>query len=297
MKKYIFLLFVTFFLASCTSQLNVKQFSTGKFKLNTEEACFNFSNLSSDDQKKADSLLHKALHEEALHTLVSTIKPMSDVESFKWKIDVQDTLYNSEVVSINQAINYKNEYEQIERISEVFSCGPLSSAVFPFENLYNGERYVQFRIYRTDSINEMVESHPEFWSRWAFVKESNPAIMISVIEYESRLNRYRGYGYLYGYPDHAVDFFVEAAQQEDESGKFVERDFINLPVVSGESGRFVYAVKKEHTLTPADKVLHKKAQSNVNLYLNKIQNYHHKNGKVDNVAFLRELYKQEGWIH
>ena len=215
----------------------------------------------------------------------------------RWKIEVHDTLNNSQVVSKNQAINYKDEYEQLERISEAFSCGPLSSVAFPFENLYDGERYVQFRIFRTDAIDNMLEKHAAFWARWAFVQGSNPAIIISVMEYENQLDRYRGYGYLYGYPDHAVDFFVEAAKKDKATGEFVEREFINLPVVSEESGRFVYAVKEGHDLTSSDEKLREKAQANVDLYLEKVDFYRKTDGSIDNATLLRNIYLENGWIN
>jgi hypothetical protein len=49
------------------------------------------------------------------------------------------------------------------------------------------------------------------------------------------LERHRGYGYLFGYPDHAVDFFVSAEREWKSTGKFVERDFIRIETF-GPSG-------------------------------------------------------------
>jgi hypothetical protein len=51
------------------------------------------------------------------------------------------------------------------------------------------------------------------------------------IEYSQSGPRWRGYGYLFGFPLYAVDFFVNAGESEKQTGKFVERDFLSIPYV------------------------------------------------------------------
>ena len=296
LQRVLVFIFLSITFSNCaSSRFDAKPLGVTQTSVYDNEACFNFSSLSGEDRIMADSLLDLAMNHEALHTIMSTIKPMSDVKGFRWQIETADTLSDSTIIRENIATEYIGKFEQLERISEVFSCGVLASAPFPFENLYEGERYIQFRVFRTDAIDIMLEKHPEFWSQWGFVEGSNPEIVISVMEYESRLNRYRGYGYLYGYPDHAVDFFVDAANHEDKTGEFVERDFIHLPVASSDSGRFVYAVEKNHVLLPADNYLRKEAQNNMDVYFRKKSIYRDTEGNINNADLLRDLYTEQGW--
>ena len=80
------------------------------------------------------------------------------------------------------------------------------------------------------------------FGQWGFTANANSATVLSVVEYENKNDRYRAYGYLFGYPEHAVDFFVEASITEEETGEFVKRNFFTIPVEAGNSGDFTYAV-------------------------------------------------------
>ena len=97
-----------------------------------------------------------------------------------------------------------------------------------------------------------LQTYAAFWQNWGFVPGSDAETIVTVVEYESRFNRFRGYGYLYGYPAHAVDFFVEAARIQQDTGDFVTRDFVQIPAFVRETGMFVYAVPKGHELNAID---------------------------------------------
>jgi hypothetical protein len=81
--------------------------------------------------------------------------------------------------------------------------------------------------------------------------------VVMTVEYASPAPRLRGYGYLFGYPDYAVDFFVQASETQ---GALVPRDFFSLPTVRGER-RFVYAVPKGHEPNDADRALKAAAEA------------------------------------
>ena len=73
-----------------------------------------------------------------------------------------------------------------------------------------------------------------------------------------RADRWRGYGHLFGYPDDAVEFFVEAglaAADGGEVGPGKDREFIQIPTQVAKSGRFTYAVPLGHVPTPVDLAL------------------------------------------
>ena len=88
------------------------------------------------------------------------------------------------------------------------------------------------------------------------VAADEPAIaIVDAVDADPTNNRFRGYGHLFGYPAHAVDFFVAAEEQEAMTGEFVERDFINIPTFEADTGRFVYAVSKGHMENEDDAAL------------------------------------------
>ncbi|MAB28694.1 MAG: hypothetical protein CMJ53_05370, partial [Planctomycetaceae bacterium] len=73
-----------------------------------------------------------------------------------------------------------------------------------------------------------------------------------------RADRWRGYGHLYGYPDEAVDFFVEAGLAADDGGEMgpgKDREFMQIPTHVAQTGRFTYAVPLDHVPTTVDRAL------------------------------------------
>ena len=78
------------------------------------------------------------------------------------------------------------------------------------------------------------------------------------------IDRERGYGYLFGYPDHAVDFFCDARQQWTESGEFVKRDFVSIQTY-GPNGT-VWAVPKGQQDHAENKEFFRRAEEINNVY-------------------------------
>ena len=69
------------------------------------------------------------------------------------------------------------------------------------------------------------------------------AEVMAVVERMPKLDRHRGQGLLFGYPPHAIEFFVTAAAAADDANsKPVPRRFVQIPTFASPTGRFVYAV-------------------------------------------------------
>jgi hypothetical protein len=60
---------------------------------------------------------------------------------------------------------------------------------------------------------------------------------------------------LFGYPVHAVDFFVAVADTPGEGGKPAPRRFVQIPTFASPTGRFVYAVPPDAPDRPEDVAL------------------------------------------
>lgn len=131
-----------------------------------------------------------------------------------------------------------------------------------------------------------------FWAQWGFVPNTNPAVILTANEFEERLDRYRGYGYLFGYPEHAITFFVEAARTEDSTKQFVERDFFQIPVFSSQTGHFTYAIPKGYTPTEVDSALYRRATATLQRYKAVRPHFISQDGRLNASELLRELLKK-----
>jgi hypothetical protein len=209
-------------------------------------SCFPFEQLSPVLQEKADAMLLRALDGEALYTIAGGLKPMSSgFVSASIKVDAPDLA----------------AAEEARQILALFTCGPdIVAGMHHFANVFQGTRAIEAVVFHRGSLRTLLEKKRAFFAPYGLSPSSDPMEVVMAVEYDPTVARLRGYGYLFGYPDHAVDFFATAAQtQRDEEAKtgkgtLVPRDFFNLPTARGEN-RFVYAVPKGHDPNAEDQAL------------------------------------------
>ncbi len=84
----------------------------------------------------------------------------------------------------------------------------------------------------------------------------HPIEVVEKMEHAPTADRLRASGYLFGYPDHAVDFFVNAdiAGSTSADKKLVPRTS-TVPTVASASHKFVWAVPKGHQPNEADRAI------------------------------------------
>lgn len=218
------------------------------------------------DLAQADSLLAQGLDNEALFTVLPPepgrlpLKPISTLS--QPRLSVART--GSEP-GVREAMDPTHpdlaSAAQIHRIARQLSCHPLQVVVTPFRIVQDSVRTLQVVITHQGSLDGALARDASFWGQWGITPGADPATVVSVVEHAEAGDRFRGYGYLFGYPEHAVTFFTDAAAEMARTGEFVERDFLQLPVHSGQTGRFVYAVPRGHVLREEDEaLLHAAAQ-------------------------------------
>lgn len=254
--------------------------------------CFAFETLPAAERRKAEALLLKALDGEALYTIVGGLKPMSSgFQSFRMMVELprmeaaeaektigelgakkEEALTNQEKGRLSLAkrsIERRDTLKEIDETKRIFGkwrCGEeLYADIHHYAQSYEGRRFYDAVVFSRPALAQMLAAKIDFFSRIGVTAESQPLETLYAVEYNQSSQRFAGYGYLFGYPDYAVRFFVEASDDEKFTGKFVERGFINLPTVSGDS-RFVYAVPKNHAENEADKTLRAKADKIFNEY-------------------------------
>ena len=188
-------------------------------------------------------LIRDAADHEALYTLAGGLKPMSN-GIWRGSFDVEN-LDLTELRDVRHAL------------------GPLRNDVWyadvqVFDNADDGERQAQGFVMHRESLARMIERLESFWSPWGITPCTHPAEIVAIVDRMPRADRWRGYGHLYGYPDEAVDFFVEAglaAADGGEMGPGKDREFMQIPTHVAPTGRFTYAVPLDHVPTTVDRVL------------------------------------------
>ncbi|MEM6315572.1 MAG: hypothetical protein AAF743_15900 [Planctomycetota bacterium] len=198
-------------------------------------------------------LLRNAADHEALFTLAGGLKPMSSgIWQGSFAVDEPDLSELSRVRTALTPLRNDTWYADVQ----------------VFEKVHEGERFADAYIVHRVALARMIERLEPFWRQWGITPQTHPAEVVAVVERMPRGDRWRGYGYLFGYPDAAVDFFVKAGLEtdDDEIGPGQDRKFVQIPTFAAAAGRFTYAVPFDHVPTVADDVLAAEAQRILAVY-------------------------------
>ncbi len=208
--------------------------------------CFPFERLPESLRPRAEEMLLRALDGEALYTIAGGLKPMSSgFVSSSIKVDAPDLA----------------EAEVTRQVLAAWTCGgEIAAGLHHFAAVYQGSRSLEAVVFHRPALKDMLTRHAAFFTPYGLSPSSDPIEVVMTVEYAATTPRLRGYGYLFGYPDYAVDFFAQASEsqrlEEEKTGKgtLVPRDFVSLQTARGER-RFVYAVPKGHEANDADRAL------------------------------------------
>lgn len=210
------------------------------------DACFPLEELSAPLRTQAEQLLLKALDAEALYTIASELKPMS-----------------SGFVSLKfpAAQPEPAQLDELRQMLARWRCtSELSAAVQIFSATHNGEKYADGVVFHRARFDATLTRYAQLFSEIGIAPGTEPLAAVDKMDADPTTRRFSGYGHLFGYPEYAVDFFVQAAEEERKTGRFVERDFIQIPTYVSVQGRFVYAVPKGHVEREEDRSLRGRAE-------------------------------------
>lgn len=186
------------------------------------------SDLSVAERREAEKLVFRALDSEALYTLAGGLKPVSN--GF-WKGPLNGR--PGDVV----------EHERIRPLLGVLRNEEYYADVLPFTSDFGGKRSLQAFVVHRESLAETIWTHADFFYPLGITPTSHPVQVLVTIEHLPEENLHRGYGYVFGYPDAAVDFYVHAHKHHRQTGKLLARSFRRLPTHAVRGG-FVWAVPK-----------------------------------------------------
>lgn len=264
--------------------------------------CFPFERLAPEKRARAEQILLKALDSEALYTIVGDLKPMSSgFLSFEFPVRLArlgeqeasdaektlgaraaDTLSAEEKTRLAQAkqaasrARILREIEETREILALWRCGAddtFFADVSHFSKTFDGKRHAEAVVFNRANLRRAVREKSDFFSRWAITANSHPLQILYAVETDETGARFGGYGYLFGYPDHAVEFFVRAADAEELTGKFVEREFYSVSTFARPTNGFVWAVPKNHQPNEADRAIRARAEKIFEEYETKREKY------------------------
>lgn len=218
------------------------------------------------DHALADSLLTLGFENEALYTLMSDLKPISTICDISLPLARTDSAGVHDAIRPDQKQAYLTKLTRWQQVLDALETPDVGFIINPFRQDYEGKRIMQVSVYRRSRMQRLIADNQAFFGQWGFVPTSEPELVINTIEFENQADRWRGYGYLFGYPRHAVDFFVEAGISQAKTKQLVKRDFFQIPVASGKGGHFTYALPKGIKPTEVDSTLYRQAVEVLNRY-------------------------------
>jgi len=98
---------------------------------------------SAADQRLADSILTVGLDNEALYTLLDTLKPISSVVSFRIGAVQKDSLLPKEAGVIALSSSDVSRLERFQRVVNTLHFGDVRLVMVPYKDIYDGQRYVE----------------------------------------------------------------------------------------------------------------------------------------------------------
>ena len=192
-----------------------------------------------------ESLARALLEGEALYTVRGGLKPLSD--GF-WQARFPATADTSP------------EVDAARRALAELRLGPdLVAGVHVFAAPFDGKKTASAFVAHRPALKRLIERRADAFEPIGVTATDHPADVLAKIDRAPRAARWRAFGLAFGYPEHAVEFFVAAGEKQAETKQFVPRDFVQVPTFGSATGRFVYAVPKGHAPRTEDTDLRARA--------------------------------------
>ena len=249
--------------------------------------------LNEKEQRQLDSILQRGLDHEALYTIIGKIKPMSSVASFSFPIANADSLKRTkgDVLDLNTKQKYLDKIAQVQTQINTLSYPDLKFVLVPYKNANKEKRILQLSAVRVSLLDSLLRKEASFFGQFGLVPGADPATVVSVIEGCDKYERWRAYGYLFGYPEYAIDFFVHSFVMKEQTKKNLERNFFQIPSYSKAKGAFVYAYPKNHTPDKVDSTLYFRAREVLDQYKELRGNYLKPDSTLQTTKLLNDFFR------
>jgi len=247
--------------------------------------CFPLESLPHAERDAAEDLFLRILDSEALYTVIGGTKPASS-GFVRFSIEVEQ--------------GSAAEVDRHRRLLESFRCaGAVFATVHHFaktwENPKTGRRERPYEgiVFALEPLRQLVQNHAPFFSRLGVTEHSHPVEILMAVEYATDGDRWRGYGWMFGFPPAAVDFFVEAGLRQQQTGDFVRRRFVSLPTFARQERGVVYAVAENALETESDRAFRQSIEATLAEYRRRRERYVGP-GKPGVARLLRDWFCEQG---
>lgn len=243
-----------------------------------------------------DSILQKGLDREALYTLISDIKPISSLSSFTYPIANTDSVayISGRALDVSKNQKFLDEVAKIQSAMNSINIPDLKFFVIPYKGVSKNERIMQIYVARESAVNRIIRDNQTFFGQFGWVEGVNPEILVTANEFGFKYDRLRGFGYLFGYPSHAVDFYTEAEYKNEMKKEFVKRKFFQIPTYERESGYFVYAYPENYLPNAeVDSALYQRSVEVLNRYKLIRKNFELQDGSLQALKLIQSENKKK----
>lgn len=221
-----------------------------------------------------DALVLEMLDGEALYTVAGGLKPVSSgFWQASFAVDSPDL----------------GPLEAVRATLALPELGPdLVAGVQVFAEVHDGHRHVQAFVAHRPALRALLASEAAFFGPLGLGPGADPFEVLCTVERLPRLERFRGYGLLFGYPRAAVEFFVAAAAEEDRTGELPPREFVHIATFGAEQHRFVWAAPPGHVADAEELALRAAAAPILARYRAQRERFTH-GESIDALALLRSV--------
>lgn len=280
MKKILYPILVSVFLIACVSTKNTPL-------SNDSDA------LSLQERNMIDSILQRGLDNEALFTLLGDLKPMSTLTTFTFPIANTDSAkrISGNVLNRSEHGKFLDRIQTIQRAVNKLDIPDLQFVMIPYVSAKGNRRIIQLSVVRVSLLNKVLKEKESFYGQFGLVPDADPVVVLTTIEANEKFARWRGYGYLFGYPDYAVDFYNEAAIESEKVGKPISRNIFRIPTYNPKYSNYAYAYPIDHTPSAiVDSVLYHKAEVILKEYKTIRNNYLNADSTLQSYKLLEDYY-------
>lgn len=209
------------------------------------------------DDTGAQALVTRFAESEGLYTLIDGVKPISS-GTYQLQRPIADA--NSAVA---------DSLRRLDALATDLSCAELQFFLHRYAQRDGDRQTVEMFVANRDAVRRTIVRYAPLFASIDVDTLTTPDSVVARVDRAERALRWRAFGYLFGFPDEAVDFFVAAGLHEDSTRQFVARDFRRietyrkLPEREGGPATistFVYAVAKGAAETTADQRLRQAAE-------------------------------------
>jgi hypothetical protein len=254
--------------------------------------CFPLGQLPAELHAQSEEMLLKLLDTEALYTLVGGLKPITSVEYNFTANTASNALITREVMT---------EAEQKRRLLSALRCGDgIYADLHSFTDGKNSRSFDAY-VVNIPALRRAVSAHANYFSQYGITSTAHPVeVVLTFADGDIEHDHVRGIGYLFGYPDYAVNFFADGLgkvfRKEAPRPPEAPTEPFEIPTFSrmtlrngGTRSYFVYAVPKGHQENDEDRAIKVRAAEILAAYRERRARYIGP-GKPGAFALLRDWY-------